>query len=56
MGRGVTASALLSCPNAPNVGEEEFPEVGIAPVQLLGVFPEEIGRLAVALRALDAVP
>jgi hypothetical protein len=33
-----------------------FSEVRIAPVQLLGVFPEEIGRLAVALRALDAVP
>jgi hypothetical protein len=41
---------------SPDCLEEEFPEVGIAPVQLLGVFPEEIGRLAVALRALDAVP
>jgi hypothetical protein len=37
-------------------GSMEFSEVRIAPVQLLGVFPEEIGRLAVALRALDAVP
>jgi hypothetical protein len=39
-----------------NFSFEVFSEVRIAPVQLLGVFPEEIGRLAVALRALDAVP